>query len=522
MPLYPCLIEERLNGLARVCPRSRVVKGGGQRGRTFVEDAKLVAQQSRVGGTGLASQFGQALDVVALVFLDDLVNFRHDVSRLDGSVVEGAAAHLPARRRGDEQGEDPLAGCAVGGVRSRPDGVAHGLLDVPQVLLDDGSLTRKVLVESSLGDRSFAGESLDASGVDALAVEQVDGRVEDALTRAAATASFGRGVVLGRHDSSIPMGLHRAQRRVASVRKYTERYTMSASLRMPFDDQTITHHHERRGDMPSVLVTGAGRGIGLAITEHMSRRGWDVYATARSDSALSSLGRLSNVHAIPLDITDRASIAKLSGQLPTALNGVVNSAGIIVNGPVEGLSLDDLSRQLDVNVTAQIGVTQAVLPKIREARGRIVFMSSVSGLITTPGTGAYSASKYAVESLADALRMELRPWGIRVSLIEPGPIRTDMWGDMLDEHDRMVARLTDEHRALYASHLAGTRKLLGRMQKLAADPKRVTKAVDHALTSRRPKRRYILDAVSRAQKALVAISPTAINDAVLATATTSK
>ena len=228
------------------------------------------------------------------------------------------------------------------------------------------------------------------------------------------------------------------------------------------------------------------------------------------------------MHAIALDIADRASIAKLSDQLPNTLNGVVNSAGIIVNGPVEGLSLDDLSRQLDVNVTAQIGVTQAVLPKIREARGHIVFMSSVSGLITTPGTGAYCASKYAVESLADALRMELRPWKIPVSLIEPGPIRTDMWGDMLDEHDRMVAKLSEDHRALYASHLAGSRKLLGRLQKLAADPKKVTKAVDHALTSKRPKRRYILDAASRAQKALVAISPTAINDAVLAAATTSK
>jgi NAD(P)-dependent dehydrogenase (short-subunit alcohol dehydrogenase family) len=274
--------------------------------------------------------------------------------------------------------------------------------------------------------------------------------------------------------------------------------------------------------MPSVLVTGAGRGIGLAITEYMSGRGWDVYATARSDSALRSLDQLPNVHAIPLDVTDRSSIATLSDRLPAALNGVVNNAGIIVNGPVEGLSLDDLSRQLDVNVTAQVGVAQAVLPKIREAHGRIVFMSSVSGLITTPGTGAYCASKYAVESLADALRIELRPWRIPVSLIEPGPIRTDMWGDMLTEHDRMAAQLTDEHRQLYASHLAGSRKLLGRLQKLAADPKKVTKAVGHALTSRHPKRRYILDAASRAQKALVAVTPTAINDAVLAAATTSK
>src|SRR3954453_17151487 len=255
--------------------------------------------------------------------------------------------------------------------------------------------------------------------------------------------------------------------------------------------------------MPSVLVTGAGRGIGLAITAHMSRKGWDVYATARSDSALSSLDRLSNVHAIPLDIADRASIAKLSDQLPTALNGVVNSAGIVVNGPVEGLSLDDLSRQLDVNVTAQIGVTQAVLPKIREARGRIVFMSSVSGLITLPGTGAYSASKHALECLADALRMELRPWRIPVSLIEPGPTRTDMWGGALDDYDQMTSQLSPAHRELYAAHLAGNRKLLGRMQKLAGDPQKVVKAVERALTSRHPKRRYRCDNVSRAQLALV-------------------
>jgi NAD(P)-dependent dehydrogenase (short-subunit alcohol dehydrogenase family) len=274
--------------------------------------------------------------------------------------------------------------------------------------------------------------------------------------------------------------------------------------------------------MPSVLVTGAGRGIGLAITEHMSRRGWDVYATARSDSALSSLDHIPNVHAIPLDITDRSAIATLPDRLPASLNGVVNNAGIIVNGPVEGLSLDDLSQQLDVNVISQIAVTQAVLPKIRDARGRVVFMSSVSGLITTPGTGAYNASKYAIEALADALRMELRPWRIPVSRIEPGPIRTDMWGDVLNDYDMMTKQLSEQHRELYASHLVGSRKLLGRMQKLAADPKRVTKAVDHALTSRRPKRRYLLDIASRAQKAIVAVTPTAINDAVLAAATTSK
>jgi NAD(P)-dependent dehydrogenase (short-subunit alcohol dehydrogenase family) len=274
--------------------------------------------------------------------------------------------------------------------------------------------------------------------------------------------------------------------------------------------------------MPSALVTGAGRGVGLAITEHMSERGWDVYATARSDATLDSLDNLPNVHPIPLDVTDRSAIAALPNQVPGVLNGVVNNAGIIVNGPVEGLSIDDLSRQLDINVIAQIAVTQAVLPKIRDARGRIVFISSISGLFTTPGTGAYNASKYAIESLADALRMELRPWRIPVSLIEPGSIRTDMWGDVLNEYDRMIKQLTNEHRQLYASHLAGSRKLLGRMQKLAADTNKVVKAVEHALASKRPKRRYLLDTVSRAQKAVVAIAPTAINDAILSAATAAK
>ena len=274
--------------------------------------------------------------------------------------------------------------------------------------------------------------------------------------------------------------------------------------------------------MPSVLVTGAGRGIGLAITEHMSQRGWDVYAGARSTSALHNLGRLPNVHPIALDVTDRSDIAALPDQLPAALNGVVNNAGIIVNGPVEGLSIDDLEYQLNVNVVSQIAVTQAVLPKIREARGRLVFISSTSGFMTIPGTGAYSASKYAIESLGDALRIELRPWRIPVSLIEPGPIRTAMWHDVLEEHDRMAKQLTEEHRQLYASHLAGTRKLLGRIQKATAEPKKVAKAVGHALTSRHPKRRYLLDAASRAQKNAFAVTPTAITDAVLAAATTSK
>jgi NAD(P)-dependent dehydrogenase (short-subunit alcohol dehydrogenase family) len=274
--------------------------------------------------------------------------------------------------------------------------------------------------------------------------------------------------------------------------------------------------------MPSVVVTGAGRGIGLAITRHLSSGGWDVYATARSAADLEDLGRMPQVHPIRVDVTDRSAVARLPEHLPPALDGVVNNAGIIVQGPVEGLSLDDLARQLQVNVTAQIGVVQAVLPHLRVARGRVVFMSSVSGLVTLPGTGAYSASKYALESLADALRVELRPWRIPVSLIEPGPTRTDVWANALDDYDRMTGKLSPALRDLYRSHLVGNRKLLVRVQRLAGDPEKVVAAVDRALTSKRPKRRYRCDNLSRAQVAFASVLPTAATDAVLAAVTTAR
>ena len=160
--------------------------------------------------------------------------------------------------------------------------------------------------------------------------------------------------------------------------------------------------------MPSVLVTGAGRGIGLAITEHMSRRGWDVYATARSDAALNSLDRLPNVHAIALDITDRSAIAALPDQLPAELNGVVNNAGIIVNGPVEGLSLDDLTQQLDINVISQIAVTQATLPLLR-AHGpgaRIVLSGTVdleTDWASKVGADAQLPKPFRIEEFRDTI-----------------------------------------------------------------------------------------------------------------------
>ena len=161
--------------------------------------------------------------------------------------------------------------------------------------------------------------------------------------------------------------------------------------------------------MPTVLITGATRGIGWAACERMVGAGWTVYGSARDPDANVPNG----VTPVVLDVTKQSTIDALDAVLPARLDAVVNNAGIVVGGPVEGLAIDALRDQFEVNVFGQVAVTQAVLPRLRESRGRIVFISSVSGRITTPLTGAYNASKYALEAIGDALRQELRPWGIR-------------------------------------------------------------------------------------------------------------
>lgn len=274
--------------------------------------------------------------------------------------------------------------------------------------------------------------------------------------------------------------------------------------------------------MPAVLVTGAGRGIGLATTRRLAAAGWTVHAAARSVTQRAELGAIDNVVPVELDITSESDVAALAERLPDRLDGLVNNAGIAVHGPVETLSRADVARQLDVNVAAQVAVTQAVLPALRVARGRIVFVSSVSGRVATPGTGIYCASKYAVEGLADALRIELRPWKIGVSLVEPGPTRTDMWTGVFDDFDAATAAMSEEHRTLYRQQITGMRRLLPTMQRSAVDPDVVAQRIEHALTARRPRRRYLCDPASRAQVVATGFTPQAITDRVISRVTRSR
>lgn len=273
--------------------------------------------------------------------------------------------------------------------------------------------------------------------------------------------------------------------------------------------------------MPTALVTGASRGIGRATALHLASLGWEVLAGARDVADLESLvaeGSAGRITAVALDVTEAAHLQALDAALPTRVDALVNNAGIAVGGPIEALPLDELRRQLEVNVVGQVAVTQTLIPRLRAGRGRIVFVSSISGRVSVPMTGAYNASKYALEALADALRLELRTWGIKVSLVEPGAIDTDIWRKVDETIDATVADLSAEHLALYAGHLEGLRRTTTRVQKQTSPVTKVTAAIEQALTATRPKARYLVGVDARVQAAIGAL-PTPLSDVAFGKAT---
>lgn len=271
------------------------------------------------------------------------------------------------------------------------------------------------------------------------------------------------------------------------------------------------------GPRGAVLVTGAGRGIGRATAEHLASRGWQVYAGVRDQEAGRALAAAHpTITPVELDITVDAHVEKLDEILPRRLDGVVNNAGIAVGGPIETVHLDDVRRQFDVNVVGQIAVTQAVLPRIRRAKGRVVFISSLNGRISIPMSAVYNASKFALEAVADSLRVELRPWEIGVVLVEPGCIDTDPWREMMSLLDGIADGLDPDQRALYAPHLRGQRKIVRKLQQQTRPAPIVARAVESALTRRRPPSRIVVGADARRLLAMRALLPTRALDRVWA------
>jgi NAD(P)-dependent dehydrogenase (short-subunit alcohol dehydrogenase family) len=213
----------------------------------------------------------------------------------------------------------------------------------------------------------------------------------------------------------------------------------------------------------AVLVTGASTGIGQACALHLDGLALRVYAGVRKQAQAQELRTLGSGRIIPvfLDVTDQAQIDAAAAQIAEdhgRLDGIVNNAGIAKGGPLEYLPLTAWREQFDVNVLGQVAVTKAMLPLIRAGCGRIVFMGSISGKIATMMLGPYCASKFALEAIGESLRHELHPWGISVSVIEPGAIKTPIWQKGRQDADDLERDLPAQARAHYARHIAAIRK----------------------------------------------------------------
>lgn len=195
--------------------------------------------------------------------------------------------------------------------------------------------------------------------------------------------------------------------------------------------------------------------------------------------------------------------------------GLVNNAGIAIPGPLEYLPLAELRRQLEINLVGQLAVIQSFLPLLRRARGRIVNISSLAGKLTTPFNGAYSAAKHGIEAFSDALRMELAPWGIHVSVVEPGTIATHMPKKLLRDAEAVLAALPAEGRERYGPAFETYVRTLATHAQSGSPPAVVSRAVVHALTANTPRTRYPAGANAGRMIALYRLLPDRLLDRVI-------
>lgn len=269
----------------------------------------------------------------------------------------------------------------------------------------------------------------------------------------------------------------------------------------------------------SVVITGASTGIGEACALRMDGLGWRVFAGVRKEADGEALKAKASDKLTPiiLDVTEQPTINVAAETVTAAvgesgLTGLVNNAGISVVGPLEFLSPEDLRYQLEVNVIGQIAVTQAFLSLIRTATGRVVNIGSIGGRMATPFLGPYNASKFAMEALTDSLRQELRPWGIHVSIVEPGSIATPIWGKAQAAADDMEKELPEEAIMLYGEAFAAMRKAAQKFEEAGIPPDEVAKFVDHALTASTPKTRYVVGRDAQLQRMVVKLAPDRVRD----------
>ena len=275
--------------------------------------------------------------------------------------------------------------------------------------------------------------------------------------------------------------------------------------------------------MPSsgtVVITGASTGIGRATALRLARAGFAVLAGVRREEDGAALrGEDGRIEPVIVDVTDARQIAALAARIGGGpLAGLVNNAGIAVAGPLEGIPLDLVRRQYEVNVFGLLAVTQALLDPIRSGHGRIINIGSIGGRINTPFVGPYSSSKAAVRSLTASLRRELRPWEIEVALVEPGALDTPIWRKGEKGAQETIDALPDRVRQLYARPLDALVDATRKIAAGAASPDEAAQAVEHALTAEHPRTLYTVGRRARVQGALHSVLPARAFDALVARA----
>jgi NAD(P)-dependent dehydrogenase (short-subunit alcohol dehydrogenase family) len=269
----------------------------------------------------------------------------------------------------------------------------------------------------------------------------------------------------------------------------------------------------------AVLITGCSTGIGRATAQWLSNRGWKVYATARNLASIADL-ESHRCKTLALDVCDSASMRAAVAAVESAEGAVgvlINNAGYGLEGTFEEVPMDQVRRQFETNVFGLIEMTKLVLPGMRRQRwGRIVNLSSMGGKLTFPGGAYYHASKHAVEAMSDALRFEVKGFGINVVVIEPGPIKTS-FGDTAVNG---LASLADSPYAAVNTVLAKQVREAyegGPMARFAAAPEAVAEVIGKAITAENPKSRYTVTMVARILMGLRRILPDRAFDAILRT-----
>ena len=272
-----------------------------------------------------------------------------------------------------------------------------------------------------------------------------------------------------------------------------------------------------------VVVTGAAKGIGQATALHLAKLGFHVFAGVRkaADGAALQAQAGAGLTPVLLEVTASDQIAAAAQQISATvgaagLYGLVNNAGMAVPAPLEYVPLDELRRQLEINVVGQVAVTQALLSLIRQARGRIVNVSSIGGRLASPLMGPYNMSKFAMEAMTDVLRQELQADGIAVVAIQPGAVATPIWSTATATADQLLAAMPPAMLERYSKLIEGIRKFAANGAKNGAPPQVVADAIAQALTAARPRTRYVVGRDAQFAARFVAPLPDRWRDRLLA------